>query len=109
MPSSSVPLLESRGLVAGQWKTAPNGTFDVYEPSSGEVLGQVANFGHDDFVQAIDAAYDGYKIFYDGTTAKERAEILLKWYAAMEENAEDRKSRFLYRFVLSFVSHVVVV
>lgn len=89
MSSSSVPLLESRGLVAGQWKTAPNGTFDVYEPSSGEVLGQVANFGHDDFVQAIDAAYDGYKKFYDGTTAKERAEILLKWYAAMEENAED--------------------
>ena len=95
MASSSIALLESRGFVAGEWKTAANGTFDVFEPSSGEVLGKVANFGHDDFVKAIDAAYDGYQKFYHGTTAKERAEMLLKWHAAIEKNTEDRMSNSL--------------
>lgn len=86
----SIPLLEPRGLIAGEWKLAPNNaTFDVYEPSSGEVLASVANFGQADFVQAIDAAYDGYQEFYNSTTAKERGDLLLKWHEAIKKNEKD--------------------
>lgn len=88
----SIPLLDGRGFIAGEWQKASNdATFDVYEPSSGEVLAKVANFGHTDFVNAIDAAYEGYREFYNGTTAKERGEILLRWYEAIEKNQEDCK------------------
>lgn len=88
----SIPLLESRGFVAGEWThAANNATFDVFEPSSGEVLGSVANLGHADFVRAIDAAYEGYQEFSLKTTAKDRADMLLRWHQVIEENKEDRK------------------
>lgn len=90
--NSSIPLLDGRGFISGEWQKASNdATFDVYEPSSGEVLAKVANFGHTDFVNAIDSAYEGYQEFYNGTTAKERGEILLRWYEAIEKNQEDCK------------------
>lgn len=85
-------LLDSRGFVAGEWRHAAEGkTFDVYEPSSGEVLHSVANFSHSDFVQAIDSAYEGYQSFYANTTAKERGAMLSCWHRLILENADDCK------------------
>jgi succinate-semialdehyde dehydrogenase/glutarate-semialdehyde dehydrogenase len=91
-------LFDSQGLIAGTWKSAPLGkSFSVIEPSSGNVLGQCANFGSDDFVQAIDFAYDGYQQFYASTTAKERGSILRRWNDLILENSEDRKIGWIRR------------
>jgi succinate-semialdehyde dehydrogenase/glutarate-semialdehyde dehydrogenase len=83
-------LLDSRGFIAGEWRHAAEGrTFNVYEPSSGEVLHPVADFGHSDFVRAIDSAYEGYQSFYADTTAKERGAMLSRWHSLILDNADD--------------------
>jgi succinate-semialdehyde dehydrogenase / glutarate-semialdehyde dehydrogenase len=84
-------LLDSRGLVAGEWQHAADGkTFDVCEPSTGKVLYTVANFGREDFVKAIDHAYEGCQRDFGKTTAKERAEMLSRWNALILKNEHDR-------------------
>ena len=86
-------LFSSQGLIAGKWKSASeNKTFEVIEPSSKKVLGNCADFGSDDFVQAIQSAHEGYQKFSANTTAKERGAILRRWNDLMLENLEDCKS-----------------
>ena len=85
-------LFDSQGLIAGDWKSAPgNKTFKVIEPSSKKVLGNCANFGSDDFIEAIESAHDGYKKFSASTTAKERGSMLRKWNDLILQNSEDCK------------------
>jgi len=92
IPIKNKDLFESRGLIAGEWKTAANGkTFNVYEPSSGEVLAQCSDFGLQDFKDAIDSAQSGFKRFYKSTTAKERSTMLKAWNQLILDNMEDRK------------------
>lgn len=86
-------LFDSQGLIAGTWKSAAgNKTFEVIEPSSKKVLGLCADFGADDFVEAIESAYEGYKKFNATTTAKERGAILRRWNDLILQNSEDCKS-----------------
>ncbi|KAI5458798.1 Aldehyde/histidinol dehydrogenase [Mariannaea sp. PMI_226] len=88
--AQNTDLLDSRGLVAGQWKNAKGGkTFPVYEPSSGEVLHECADFDLEDFIEAIDNAQVGFKEFSTSTTAKERGIMLRKWYELIMENIDD--------------------
>ncbi|KAK2806494.1 hypothetical protein FQN50_005777 [Emmonsiellopsis sp. PD_5] len=83
-------LFEARGLIAGEWREAPQGkSFAVSEPSTGGVLHTCADLSKDDFVEAIDSAYDGYQPFYHDTTAKERAGMLRKWYDLIMANQND--------------------
>ena len=89
-PIKNKGLHETRGLIAGEWKTAKDGkTFAVYEPSSGKVLAQCSDFGLDDFKDAIDSATRGFKSFYKSTTAKERSILLKKWNQLILDNIED--------------------
>lgn len=98
IPIQNPKLLETRGLIAGEWRHAvDNKTFSVYEPSSGEVLRQCADLGLNDFLEAIDSAEAGYREFSRSTTAKERGLLLRKWYELMMANVEDRKSNHARR------------
>ena len=93
IPIKNTSLLESRGLVAGEWRAAKDGkTFPVYEPSSGDILTEVSDFGLDDFLAAIDSAEAGFRKYWTSTTARERASTLRRWYELIIENIEDRKS-----------------
>ncbi|KAJ5198833.1 hypothetical protein N7491_000602 [Penicillium cf. griseofulvum] len=59
-------LLDCRGLINGEWRHANNQkTFPVSEPATGSVLHPCADFGHEEFVQAINVANIGYKSFYN--------------------------------------------
>ena len=82
-------LLRSAGFIDGQWIQAPNGnTFEVLNPSTGEVIAKVANLGAQETKQAIDAAevaYDHWKTI----PAKQRSSILRRWYELVLENQED--------------------
>lgn len=94
-------LLDSRGLVAGHWVSAPGEKdFPVYEPSSNQMLHNCSNFGKDAFVAAINAADDGYKRFNADTTAQERGVMLRKWNDPILENQQDCRSD-LFLFLLT--------
>jgi succinate-semialdehyde dehydrogenase/glutarate-semialdehyde dehydrogenase len=83
-------LLDCRGLVNGRWKSAKTQkTFPVYEPSSGEILQECADLDRDDFLEAIDCAYEGYQEFFSSTTAQARGVMLRKWNDLILANADD--------------------
>lgn len=86
-------LLESRGLIAGSWRTAKDGkSFPIYEPSTGTVLYRCSDFSREDFTMAIESASEGYRVYYETTTAAERANILRTWHSLLLENLDDCKS-----------------
>lgn len=86
-------LFIGKGLLSGIWADAQSGkTFPVWEPSTGKVLKQCADFSKGEFVQAIEAAEQGYKDFHKSTTAKERSGILRAWGNSVLANAKDCES-----------------
>lgn len=90
VPLKNASLLDSRGFIGGEWKNAKDGkAFPVYEPSSGRELRQCADFGRQDFIEAIDSAEVGFRVFSSGTTGRERGAMLRRWYELMMENLED--------------------
>ncbi|MDB6176693.1 NAD-dependent succinate-semialdehyde dehydrogenase [Paracoccus sp. Z330] len=82
-------LLETRAFVAGEWVEAADGaTFDVINPARGDVIAKVADLSRQDVATAIDAAADAMKD-WAARTAKERAQLMRKWYDLMMENQDD--------------------
>jgi succinate-semialdehyde dehydrogenase/glutarate-semialdehyde dehydrogenase len=82
-------LLESRAFLAGEWVDAPDGaTFDVKNPARGDVIAKVADLSRADVSRAIDAADSAMKE-WAARPAKERAQILRRWYDLMMENQDD--------------------
>jgi succinate-semialdehyde dehydrogenase/glutarate-semialdehyde dehydrogenase len=84
---SDPELFQTRAYVAGEWVDTGS-TFDVTNPARGDVIAQVADVGPEDTARAIDAAYTAQKE-WAARTAKERANILRKWFDLMIENADD--------------------
>lgn len=77
-------LFQTGFLVNGRWQQATS-TFDVLNPATGEVIAQVAKAGKTETEQAIAAAaaaFPGWR----AQTAKQRAEILQRWYQLILEN-----------------------
>ncbi len=86
---SDPTLLETRGLIAGEWVAADDGaTFDVRNPARGDVIAQVADMTREETRRAI-AAADKARHEWAARTGKERANILRKWFDLMMANQED--------------------
>jgi len=82
-------LFRQQCYVDGQWVDALNrGTIPVTNPATGETLGAVPRMGAEETRQAIEAA-DNALPAWRGKTAKERAQILRKWFDLMMANQED--------------------
>ncbi|SNT73023.1 NAD-dependent succinate-semialdehyde dehydrogenase [Paracoccus seriniphilus] len=82
-------LLETRAFVAGEWVDAADGaTFDVVNPARGDVIAKVADLSRQEVATAIDAAAEAMKD-WAARTAKERAQLMRKWYDLMMENQDD--------------------
>ncbi|MBK5946944.1 succinate-semialdehyde dehydrogenase (NADP(+)) [Rhodobacter veldkampii DSM 11550] len=82
-------LLATCAYVAGEWIAADDGTtFAVTNPARGDVICEVPNLGRAETARAIAAAEAAMK---DWATraAKERAQILRKWFDLMMENQDD--------------------
>ena len=77
-------LFQTGCLIDGQWKTL-NETFDVLNPATGEVIAQVAKGGKKETEQAIAAAEKAFPA-WRALTAKQRSEILYRWYQLIIEN-----------------------
>ena len=82
-------LLATQGYLAGEWVNGEDGaTFDVTNPARGDVIAKVANLSRAQTARAIAAAEAAQKE-WAAKTAKERANILRRWYDLMMENADD--------------------
>ena len=82
-------LLATQGYLAGEWVDGEDGaTFDVTNPARGDVIAKVADLSRAQTAQAIAAAEAAQKE-WTAKTAKERANILRRWYDLMMENADD--------------------
>jgi len=82
-------LLVTQGYLAGEWVNGEDGaTFDVTNPARGDVIAKVADLSRAQTAQAIAVAEVAQKE-WAAKTAKERANILRKWYDLMMENADD--------------------
>eukprot|EP00058_Branchiostoma_floridae_P011067 XP_002596555.1 hypothetical protein BRAFLDRAFT_96402 [Branchiostoma floridae] len=92
MAKSYSSLLKDQAYVGGQWVSAASGeTFQVTNPSSGEVLGSVPDMNAGDATKAIKIAYDAFQTWRE-TTAKGKpvaeslgevnyAAVFLEWFA----------------------------
>jgi succinate-semialdehyde dehydrogenase/glutarate-semialdehyde dehydrogenase len=82
-------LLATQGYLAGEWVDGEDrATFDVMNPARGDVIAKVADLSRAQTAQAIAAAEAAQKE-WAAKTAKERANILRRWYDLMMENADD--------------------
>ena len=82
-------LLATQGYLAGEWVNGEDGaTFDVTNPARGDVIAKVADLSRAQTARAIAAAEVAQKA-WAAKTAKERANILRRWYDLMMENADD--------------------
>ncbi|RWA97306.1 NAD-dependent succinate-semialdehyde dehydrogenase [Mesorhizobium sp.] len=77
-------------LVGDKWITASStgATFEVTNPSSGEVIATLPNLGRDEVLLAIDAAHTAQKVWAK-CTGKERAGILRMLNDLIVANVED--------------------
>jgi acyl-CoA reductase-like NAD-dependent aldehyde dehydrogenase len=82
-------LFKQQAYVDGTWIPADSGaTFEVTNPSTGAVLGNVPNMGAAEARRAIEAADRTLPSWRD-RTAKDRAVILRDWFNLMMDNQED--------------------
>ncbi len=82
-------LLISKAFVGGEWVDADDGgTFEVTNPARGDVIGTVPNLSRAEVARAIDAAHAAMKT-WAAKTAKERANVLRKWFDLMMANQDD--------------------
>ncbi|QIP14912.1 NAD-dependent succinate-semialdehyde dehydrogenase [Spirosoma aureum] len=82
-------LIRTQSYVNGTWVQAASGeTFDVINPATGSVLATVTDMGSADVRAAIDAAHAAWPAYRD-LTAKERSNLLKKWFALILENKDE--------------------
>ncbi|OBS31413.1 Glutarate-semialdehyde dehydrogenase DavD [Tepidimonas fonticaldi] len=80
-------LLKTDALIDGQWVSGAE-RFDVHDPATGQKLADVAKLGPADAEAAIAAANAAWPAWRN-KTAKERANILRKWYDLLMANQDD--------------------
>ncbi|WP_314476278.1 NAD-dependent succinate-semialdehyde dehydrogenase [uncultured Microbacterium sp.] len=76
-------------LIGGQWREATSGhTFEVHDPSTGEVLAHVADATPEDGMAALDAAAAA-QTAWAATAPRQRGEILRRAFELVTARAED--------------------
>lgn len=89
MKLNNPALLRNQVYIDGQWVNADSGkTFDVRNPANGEVIAQIADAGADETRRAIEAAERALPAWRN-RTAKERANLLRRWFELVMENQAD--------------------
>ncbi|MGI9378568.1 MAG: aldehyde dehydrogenase family protein, partial [Methyloligellaceae bacterium] len=79
-------LIREKCYVDGQW--IGEASLDVINPSNGEVVGRVPNFGAEETRQAVEAADKALKP-WGALLAKERSKILRRWFDLQMEHKEE--------------------
>lgn len=83
------PLLRQQAFINGQWQDAVSGKRnDVVNPATGELITTVPDMGANETRQAIDAANQALPA-WSARTAKERSQLLRKWFDLVMLHQED--------------------
>jgi succinate-semialdehyde dehydrogenase/glutarate-semialdehyde dehydrogenase len=80
-------LLKTDALIGGDWLAGAS-RFEVSDPATGQRLVDVANLGPADAEAAIAAANKAWPA-WRAKSAKERATVLMKWFALLHQHADD--------------------
>ncbi len=80
-------LLKTDALIGGDWVTG-EARFEVLDPATGQHLAAVANLGAAETEAAIAAAHKAWPAWRT-KAAKERAAVLMKWFALLHQHADD--------------------
>jgi succinate-semialdehyde dehydrogenase/glutarate-semialdehyde dehydrogenase len=94
VPKSSLSLRDmdlfrQQAFIGGRWENAASGkTANVSNPATGETIGTIPYMGAAETRRAIEAA-DKALPEWRSRTAKERAQLLRKWFELMMANQED--------------------
>jgi len=94
VPKSSLSLRDmdlfrQQAFIAGRWENAASGrTANVTNPATGETIGSIPYMGAEETRRAIEAAAKALPD-WRSRTAKERAQLLRKWFDLMMANQED--------------------
>jgi succinate-semialdehyde dehydrogenase/glutarate-semialdehyde dehydrogenase len=75
-------------FIGGEWIDGEQGSIDVRDPATGEVIKQIANGSVEDGVRALDAAVDAQEA-WGRTPARVRGEILRKAFDLLQERKEE--------------------
>ena len=82
-------LLRERCFVNGNWVSAKSGrVIDVHNPATGELIASVAALGKEETREAVEAAQKAYPAWKE-MTAKERFQVLRRWYDLIMAHQED--------------------
>ena len=89
LPLKDQSLFRQQCYINGKWADADSGkAVEVNNPATGEILGTVPSMGATETRRAIEAANAAWPAWRK-KTAKERANILRKWFNLMMENQDD--------------------
>ena len=82
-------LLRSTAFLGGKWIAADGGfTIAVRDPADGSLLAEVPNCGAAETQRAIAAAAAALPV-WRAQTARQRSQVLQRWFALISRNAED--------------------
>jgi len=85
----SLSITKRKNFVGGEWVDAASGeTMEVLNPSTGEVIAEVAHSAAEDVERAVEAARKAYEQWSE-KTPKDRMELLLKLADVIDDNAEE--------------------
>lgn len=89
MQLSNPALFRERCYINGAWRDAESGeTLPVTNPANGDVIARIPKMGGAEAREAIGHARDAQP-GWSGLLAKERAQVLRRWFDLMMENQED--------------------
>ena len=80
-------LIKDKALINGEWVTSSE-TFNVTNPANGNIITTVPDCGKEETENAIDHAYEAFQS-WRWTTAKERSNLLRKWFDLCNQHQED--------------------
>ncbi|HEX7765046.1 MAG TPA: aldehyde dehydrogenase family protein, partial [Cellvibrio sp.] len=86
---SNSSLWQTQALINGEWCDADTKkTFPINNPATGEIIAQVADLGIQETRRAIAAAVPA-QILWAQKTAKERSQLLRRWFELVMQHQED--------------------
>jgi len=80
-------LFKQKCYIDGKWR-AGSETFQVHNPSKGTLVGEVPKMGAKETEEAIQAAWRAFPS-WSSKTAKERSQIIRRWFELVLENIDD--------------------
>ena len=86
---SNSSLWQTQAWINGEWCDADTKkTFPINNPATGEIIAQVADLGIEETRRAITAAVPA-QILWAQKTAKERSQLLRRWFELVMQHQED--------------------